>query len=63
MNCPACGEQFNQFWDTDLEEWLCKESVLGDDDQIYHVLCLPRESTDDVKDINSMQTERAKLTS
>lgn len=43
MNCPVCGEQFNQFWDKELEEWLCKEAVIGTDDVIYHALCLPQE--------------------
>lgn len=54
LECPVCGEDFNQFWNSDDEEWYCTETVLKEsDDTLYHVHCLEMEEERVVEVINS----------
>ena len=42
LDCPVCGEDFEQIWDADEEEWFCTDTVLWkEDDTLYHSRCLP----------------------
>jgi len=44
-SCPVCGEEFNQIWDADLEEWFCTNAILNDaDEMIYHEKCISHQS-------------------
>jgi len=37
-HCPKCGESFEQFWDSDQDEWMYKDCV-SLNDTIYHQKC------------------------
>jgi pre-mRNA cleavage complex 2 protein Pcf11 len=37
-NCPKCGESFEQYYDSDLDEWMYKDTV-SVQGVIYHVKC------------------------
>lgn len=66
LDCPVCGEVFDQFWEEEEEEWLCKDSVLcQEDDLIYHTNCfkvpeekrLKRHSDDTLNHFDSKRTK------
>ncbi len=37
-NCLICGERFDQFFDSEVEEWMYKDAI-SVDGKIYHSLC------------------------
>lgn len=36
--CKVCGERFEQYFDSEQDEWMYKNAVLADN-VIYHVKC------------------------
>jgi hypothetical protein len=41
IHCPVCHEVFDQFWDTEQEEWMYRASVINPtNNKITHQKCL-----------------------
>jgi len=57
MNCPACGEPLDQYWDSERDEWMCRDGSIGQDKLIYHTKCLDMENLPEDTTISKLEED------
>lgn len=69
MECPACGERFDEHFDPDQDQWINLDSVIGPGttynpleltsvvgDLIYHLKCIDADQLQNIVDQDQLGT-------